>query len=110
MPETEHVRTVGVEEELLLVDAVTGAPTAVADAVLALAPDEATGPSVDSEPGGTLEAELQQQQIETDTKPCESLSDLAVQVRAARTHADRLAARAGGSSPWASHRCRRPRR
>ena len=68
----------------------------MADAVLTLALDEATGPSVDSEPGGTLEAELQQQQIETDTKPCECLSDLAVQVRAARTHADRLAARAGG--------------
>ena len=47
------MRTVGVEEELLLVDPETGAPVAVAGSVLAGAEG--------------LEAELQQQQIEIGT-------------------------------------------
>jgi glutamate---cysteine ligase / carboxylate-amine ligase len=85
------VRTVGVEEELLLVDPETGAPVAVAGSVLA----DADG----------LEAELQQQQIEIGTQPCRTLTELADQLRHWRTEAATAAERAGarivatGTSP-----------
>ena len=85
------MRTVGVEEELLLVDPGTGAPVAVAGSVLA----------------GTdgLEHELQQQQIEIGTDPCESLTELDQQLRHWRAEAAAAAERAGalivatGTSP-----------
>ena len=85
------MRTVGVEEELLLVDPETGAPVAVAGSVLAGAEG--------------LEAELQQQQIEIGTEPCESLTQLAEQLRHWRSEAAAAAGRAGalivatGTSP-----------
>jgi carboxylate-amine ligase len=88
-------RSVGVEEELLLVDPVTGHPRAVAAAVLrhdgthgGSSPDPGTGREAGgSGPGGTLEAELKQEQIEVDTTPCESLSDLRTEVVQARRRA-----------------------
>ena len=86
------MRTVGIEEELLLVDPDSGAPVAVAGSVLAAADDE-------------LEAELQQQQIETGTRPCETLSELADQLAHWRSEASTAAERAGarivasGTSP-----------
>lgn len=96
MAKTGRMRTVGVEEELLLVDAVTGAPMAVADQVLQLESARVPQPADDEDtPGGRLEAELQQQQIETDTTPSESIADLATQVRRARATADSLARRTG---------------
>lgn len=85
------MRTVGVEEELLLVDPETGAPVAVAGSVLAGADG--------------LEAELQQQQIEIGTEPCESLTQLAEQLRHWRAAAAASAERSGalivatGTSP-----------
>jgi carboxylate-amine ligase len=85
------MRTVGVEEELLLVDPETGAPVAVAGSVLAGADG--------------LEAELQQQQIEIGTEPCESLTQLAEQLRHWRAAAAAAAERSGalivatGTSP-----------
>ena len=85
------MRTVGVEEELLLVDPETGAPVAVAGSVLAGADG--------------LEAELQQQQIEIGTEPCQSLTQLAEQLRHWRSEAAAAAGRAGalivatGTSP-----------
>ena len=83
-------RSVGVEEELLLVDPVTRRPSAVAAAVVRHSPE----PSGD-EPGGTLEPELKLEQIEVDTTPCTSLSDLRGEVLAARKRAVSAAAAVG---------------
>lgn len=86
------MRTIGVEEELLLVDPETGAPVAVAGSVLAVGDDG-------------LEAELQQQQIEIGTRPCETLSEIADELRhwrsAAASAAEQVGARivASGTSP-----------
>jgi carboxylate-amine ligase len=81
---------VGVEEELLLVDPVTRRPSAVAAAVIR----QSTAPAR-AEPGGTLEAELKQEQIEVDTVPCESLADLRTEIVLARERAITAAAAAG---------------
>lgn len=86
------MRTIGVEEELLLVDPATGTPVAVAGSVLALGDDG-------------LEAELQQQQIEIGTEPCETLDQVAAQLRHWRTAAGSAAEQVGarivatGTSP-----------
>lgn len=86
------MRTVGVEEELLLVDPESGTPVAVAGSVLARS-------------AGGLEAELQQQQIEVGTDPCTSLQELSDQLRHWRREAAAGAERAGarivatGTSP-----------
>lgn len=79
-------RTVGVEEEFLLVDAGDGQPRAVATALLAR--------DVNS-PGGEVESELQQQQIETATSPCRDVEELGQEIRRARGHTAELAG-AGG--------------
>lgn len=76
-----EVRTVGVEEEFLLVDPRTGAPRAVAGSVLARAPE--------------LAQELQREQVETNTEPCASLDELAASLRATRSAAARAAEAAG---------------
>ncbi|WP_285585094.1 glutamate--cysteine ligase [Actinoallomurus iriomotensis] len=65
------MRSFGVEEEMLLVDPGSGAAVALADVV--------TGGAEDAP-----EAELQRQQVETDTAPCETLDALAGQLRARR--------------------------
>lgn len=89
-------RTVGVEEEFLLVDPVGGQPRAIAFSVLA----------ADSKnSGGEVAAELQLQQVETGTKPCRTLSELDEQVRLARHQAAEAARSIGveiaavGTSP-----------
>ncbi|MDQ1656514.1 MAG: glutamate---cysteine ligase / carboxylate-amine ligase [Cryptosporangiaceae bacterium] len=84
------VRSVGVEEELLLVDPVTRRPSAVAAAVVRHSPDP-TG----DQPGGTVESELKQEQIEVDTVPCESLEDLRAEILLARKRAISAAAAVG---------------
>lgn len=90
------MRTVGVEEELLLVDPDSGAPVAVAGSVLAHA---------EARDADLVEAELQQQQIEIGTEPCTDLADLADQLRHWRAEAAAAADRAGarivasGTSP-----------
>lgn len=71
-----EVRTVGVEEEFLLVDPASGRPRAVADTVLRLAPRDRSGV--------LLRNELQRQQLETGTRPCASLAELADQIRRRR--------------------------
>ncbi len=79
------MRTVGVEEELLLIDAASGEPTAVAGAVLSRpAGGSAAVP-------GAMEAELQQQQVEVETAPTERLADLGANVRDWRRAADERA-------------------
>jgi carboxylate-amine ligase len=95
------VRTIGVEEELLLVDGRTGAPTAIAERLLqnweqnTAGNGEASPPPVSTD-DGVIEAELQQQQIEIDTAPCTALVDLEQQIHAWRQQADKLARTAGG--------------
>jgi glutamate---cysteine ligase / carboxylate-amine ligase len=83
------VRTLGVEEELLLVDADTFAPVAVAGTLIRVAADK----------GMELTAELQQQQIEIDTAPTRDLGELVDQLKAGRRTASGLAA-----SAWAPGR------
>ena len=93
------VRTVGVEEEFLLVDPVGGRPLAAAGAVLgAGAPGETAGP---------LQKELQRQQLETGTRPCASLAELREQVRLTRRAATE-AARARGVAIAALATCPLP--
>jgi glutamate---cysteine ligase / carboxylate-amine ligase len=80
------VRTVGVEEEFLLVDPDTGRATAVAATVL-------------REAGGAeLTGELQAEQVETNTAPCRTLGDLASEIRARRAEARDAATRAGAEA------------
>src|SRR3954454_6319321 len=94
------MRTVGVEEELLLVDPVSGEPLSVADAVLRSGDrrpaDAAAGDIEGEEAGGSLERELHQQQLETDTRPHTALGKLAADLLAWRRRAGD-AARAGGA-------------
>ena len=85
------MRTVGVEEEFLLVTP-EGQPHAVATAVLRHAAGE---PSSGDIPGGDLEKEFKQEQIETSTHPCTDLTELVEQIRSGRARADELARRAG---------------
>ncbi|HEY9291302.1 MAG TPA: glutamate--cysteine ligase [Microlunatus sp.] len=98
MTDSVRRRTVGVEEELLLVDPETGLPRAVAGSLLRRADDRAPDE-------GDIEAELQQQQIEVETSPCVALDDLERQVRDWRRYADDLARQSGariaalGTSP-----------
>ena len=69
------VRTLGIEEEFLLVDPASGRPRAVGQAVLASA--DADG----------LAAEFQLEQLETGTTPCLALEELSRQLRAVRATA-----------------------
>ncbi|MEV3929395.1 MULTISPECIES: glutamate--cysteine ligase [unclassified Streptomyces] len=84
------MRTVGVEEELLLVDAESGDPRTVSTAVLALAERRAGG-------GSAFESELHDQQLEFGTEPREAMSDLAEEIRRRRAEAARSAAEAGAT-------------
>ncbi len=96
------MRTMGVEEEFLLVGP-DGVPSAVAAEVI-----EAAGTSAPTEaglgasggsrparagdaPGGELELELMEEQLETGTHPCADLSDLAQEIRDGRTRANKAA-------------------
>ncbi|MFF1574794.1 glutamate--cysteine ligase [Leifsonia sp. NPDC058292] len=81
------MRTFGVEEELLLVDAETGGPVPRAPEALAAVPDDAGAPAVDSE--------IQQEMLETQTRPQLSASRLLEDVVAGRALADALAAPLG---------------
>jgi carboxylate-amine ligase len=75
-------RSLGVEEELLLVDADSGEALAQSAAVLRRVPD---GDDV------ALTSELTRQQIETNTCPCDSLEELASEVRRGRRAAGEAA-------------------
>ncbi|HEY4466076.1 MAG TPA: glutamate--cysteine ligase [Streptosporangiaceae bacterium] len=104
------MRTFGVEEELLLVDAATGYPLALADqvtrretvatgapaaaAVNGLGPGHPAarpGDEDDETPG----PELQREQVETGTAPCSSLDELAGQLTERRAVAARAARQTG---------------
>lgn len=83
-------RTVGVEEELLLVDAASGEARALSSAVLAIAEREAVGESA-------FESELHRQQVEFSTHPCADMGELAASVHRWRAEAVRHATDAGAS-------------
>ncbi len=93
------MRTLGVEEELLLVDAETGRPRSVASEVLRIAAERAeatpggAGPA--SEEGGSLGHELHQQQVETDTPPETDLLQVQEDLVAWRRRAAESAGEAG---------------
>jgi carboxylate-amine ligase len=86
------IRSVGVEEELLLVEPGTGRPLAVAETALRIA-DADDGPHGDA--AESLELELQRQQLETSTKPCFELSELGEELRRGRSLAAEVAGRVG---------------
>jgi carboxylate-amine ligase len=91
-------RSVGVEEELLLVEPGTGRPSAVAASVLRAAEQRPAEQEV-------LEYELQQQQLETNTEPRRTLDELGAEVARCRAAAASAARGAGarvvalGTSP-----------
>ncbi|MFJ8885618.1 glutamate--cysteine ligase [Streptomyces sp. NPDC102402] len=83
-------RTVGVEEELLLVDARSHEPRALSKAVVALAERRAQGDSV-------FEPELHDQQLEFATRPRADMGELAEEICSRRAEATQSAARAGAA-------------
>jgi carboxylate-amine ligase len=100
------VRSVGVEEEVLLVEPGTGRPLAVAETALrTVDADDGRREGTSADAGESLEFELQRQQLETSTKPCFELSELAEELRRGRSLAAEAAGRAGalvaalGTSP-----------
>lgn len=81
------MRNVGVEEELLLLDEQSGAPVAVGWSVL--------DRSKEQEMGEHVQVELQQEQIELDTRPQERLDLLGEEVRRMRDLVDQSARESG---------------
>ncbi|MFD3680815.1 glutamate--cysteine ligase [Streptomyces sp. NPDC058613] len=100
------MRSVGVEEELLLVDARSGEPLALSGVVLAAA-DRSAGhvPGRGGEPAHTFEKELHEEQLEFATKPVTEMGELLEEITGWRAEAARHAASAGalvaalGTSP-----------
>jgi carboxylate-amine ligase len=78
------MRTVGVEEELILVDAWTNQPRAVAAQVLQIAAEHGEVSYGDLEHGAMLH-ELQQEQLETNTPPEADMERLAADLRGWRS-------------------------
>ncbi|WP_205471467.1 glutamate--cysteine ligase [Nocardioides sp. SYSU D00038] len=103
------VRTVGVEEELLLVDPDTREPAHRAAEVLKILRDEASGgTSGRGTAADDVDRELFRHQLETRTDPATDLADIRTQLVAARRTAGTAARRAGlaavasGTSPLAT--------
>ncbi|HET6166515.1 MAG TPA: glutamate--cysteine ligase [Marmoricola sp.] len=89
------MRTVGIEEELLLVDARTGEPRALASQVLRVA--EARGEVTDDLERGSIVHELQEEQLETYTPPESDLDCLGQDLRMWRAAAIADAAEVGAT-------------
>jgi carboxylate-amine ligase len=70
----DYMRTVGVEEELLLVGAADGVPAAVGDEVVSAAGGLASLGALD--PSAQIEHEFKQEQVETASTPCTNLAEL----------------------------------
>lgn len=88
------MRTVGVEEELFLVDPTSGVARSVATRILT----QAGGAPAEPHPehlGGSIEHEVQQQMIETNTAPHADLAELADDIRDCRKRAIAAARDAG---------------
>jgi carboxylate-amine ligase len=85
MPHTGWVRSIGVEEELLLADPTSGCPIAVAGVVLDQIDCETVArDGLDRRRIRRFGAELQQQQLEIRTRPHVELEGLAADIRAGR--------------------------
>lgn len=86
------MRTVGVEEELLLVDAKTGHPRSVAPRVLRTYAQRKAGSTAGRDPlGGALEHEFTREQLETYTSPHSRMSALETDLRRWRARASAAA-------------------
>ena len=83
------MRTMGVEEELLVVDELSGKPRAVAAAALEHVDEPADGAD-----GGVV-GELMLQMLETGTRPCTTLDELAEELSTWRRRADEAAGTVG---------------
>ncbi len=99
------MRTVGVEEELLLVDAAAGTARSVAAEVLRVAESQRRACGVvraaESDEGGSLGPEFQNQQVEIDTPPEVDLAQVRIDLRLWRERV-RVAAAETGSLVLAS--------
>jgi len=71
------MRTVGVEEELLLLDMHTGKPRSVASQVIA----SSEGAGVQGAREGGVEAELQRYMVETQSSAASDLADIEAELR-----------------------------
>ncbi|MET9108089.1 glutamate--cysteine ligase 2 [Streptomyces zhihengii] len=91
------MRSVGVEEELLLVDADSGAPLAVSGAVLAAADRKSWQPGGPGVQDHRFESELHKEQLEFATRPVTEMGRLQEEIsrsrREAARHADTVGAR-----------------
>src|SRR4051812_30231464 len=85
------LRTMGVEDEYLLVDAATGRPLPLASRVVA-----GTAGSSSAQGVQPLDTELQQEQVESRTPPRSSLAELAADLRVLRRQTDARARVVGG--------------
>ncbi len=88
------VRRIGIEEEFLLVSP-DGTLRAVAAPALQHAAAHAADEMLDDPPGGRLEKEFTQEQVETSTRPRSTVADLLAEVRAGRSRADSSAQHVG---------------
>ncbi|HKG49033.1 MAG TPA: glutamate--cysteine ligase [Actinomycetales bacterium] len=93
-PAPTPVRSVGVEEELLLVDPSSGRPVPVAGSLVRRGHGRVPVGTAAGRFGG-LDSELQQEQLETATPPRVTLGDLALDLRRLRRTADDAARSAG---------------
>ncbi|MBM9623929.1 glutamate--cysteine ligase [Streptomyces zhihengii] len=84
------MRSVGVEEELLLVDTHSGVPRAVSTSILAAA-DRRAGRADGTPPDHPFEAELQREQLEFATDPATEMGQLLEEIRHCRGEAARHA-------------------
>ncbi|OKK22938.1 carboxylate--amine ligase [Streptomyces sp. CB00455] len=90
------MRSVGVEEELLLVDAASGEPLALSGAVLAAADRWTWGPEgTGEEQDHTFEKELHKEQLEFATKPVTEMGELQGEIVRWRGEAARHAGTVG---------------
>ncbi|MER7548200.1 glutamate--cysteine ligase [Spirillospora sp. NPDC127506] len=90
-------RTFGVEEELLLVDPVSGAPQAVSGSVIGYSRRHDELFLTGGRRSTPLNTELQREQLETATPVCASLGELSDHVRSARLAAAKSAAGVGAA-------------
>lgn len=87
------MRTLGIEEEFLIVDPHNGSPLPLAADLLRL--QGPGGQAADRSAQPMLSVELHQEQLEVITHPHSSLDGLAAEIRAGRAFADSLARKAG---------------
>ncbi|MBA3783825.1 MAG: carboxylate--amine ligase, partial [Nocardioides sp.] len=88
------MRTMGVEEELLIVDG-NGEPRAVAAAALRAIDESQQATDSQGDVTGAVVGELMLQQLETGTRPCRTLAELSDELATWRRRADEAARTTG---------------